>query len=880
MAAFLGSTLQKIEYVQDQIHSTESRLSQTILDFKQELVTLYSEKQVLEQEAQRALAEVAPIRRIPAELLRAVFLEVFEGDDKGKAGWIFAAVCRRWRTVSLETPMLWTRIRLVTKLDDSADAIRLWMERSGPSMPLDIEIYLRVPQAKAAIPAECGSSVLAPSTTNRRARRRVGGPIDDGSFAAPVGNGAESWGHVAVFYLKQQMPRWKRFVFRYDRVFSSLAAFKGISGNAPKVEEFEISSIEPSLINFSDWSWMPNATSMTLYALRKISFTNTPIPLNSSLLSQPLHTIYISALSTSPIQVGALMQMLAKHAPTLHVLSLNLPSMMPPVVPATTLPFTTATPLRLPLLEELSLGGHSLMSQLVGAIVTPLLEELNVDIDLGRGGMAHVMAQNAGANGVQHYSYIEEVVKNLLHRGSPAPADKLKALSIAFGFGNGRRATKERESDPYLRALKSAQACTCAGTTFSPPGHHYTPATPTPSVVHISWQFLGSLCALQSLKVGLGGHAGPVWASNGNTSVNSVPYTGGSVDIEHFLSSLCVPDEDYMTGYATLGPPGPPTGNNVVTLTVGFNHPPPLINNNNANNGNGNHAFNAFFTGGIPPPQPIHVNQPFNIGNFGLPLLPPPPGIGFIPPVPPGIGNVGMAGGPGPVHMSNNGWLLPNLTELGIKVGSTVFSPAYAGGASGLFPGTSSSALSHSLLYPTPVWGSIDDQSNIPGASYVRRLLDLVEGRNPKTGRGQNVDGVFPERLKSLEIVLSVAGVPARGVGHANGSSTKNWKKDKGSLKKKAAKDRESETPSTAESITERSVQEIVATISNSASESSNNVTIKEKCMKVSRNTNATTARTLIGSDSVAWIEERVEEVGVRCECVLWEGNMGMARLL
>ncbi|KAJ4484343.1 hypothetical protein C8J55DRAFT_510353 [Lentinula edodes] len=878
MTSFLDTTLQNITSVQEQINSAKCRLSQSILDAKQELTTLYSEKRALEEEARRALGEVAPIRRVPAELLRAIFLEIFEEDATGKAGWIFAAVCRRWRIVSLETPMLWTRIRLVTKLDDSADVIRLWMERAGHSMPLDIEIYLRVPQIKAAIPAECGSSVLAPIAANRRPRRRTGALMDDGGYSPPVGNGSESWGHVAVFYLKQQMPRWKRFVFRYDRVFSSLAAFKGISGNAPKLQEFEISSVEPSMINFTDWSWMPNIANITLPALQRVSTTNVPLLLNSSLLSQPLHTIYISALSTSPIQVGSLMQMLAKHASTLCALSLNLPSMTPPVVPATTLPFTSNTPLCFPLLEELSLGGHNLMSQLAGAITAPSLEELNVDIDLGRGGISHTMAPNGAANGVQHFSYIEEVVHALLHRGSPAPADKLKALSIAFGFGNGRRATKERESDPYLRALKSAQACPCAGTTFLPPGHH---ATPTPSVVHISWQFLASLPALQSLKVGLGGHAGPVWPSNVNTSVNTIPYTGGSVDIEHFLSSLCVPDEDYMTGSATLGIhgplPGPPAGNNVVTFTVGFNHQPPINNQNNAA------ALNAMFAGGIPPPPPIHINQQFNPGNLGLPPLPPPPGGPAY--IPPHHMLIPMGGGPGPTaaQIPINGWLLPSLTELGVKAGSTIFSPATTSGLNALFS-SSSSAHSYGLMYPPILpsynsWSSLDDSSNIPGAGYVRRLLELIEGRNPKTGQGQNIDGVVPERLKSLEIVLNVAGIPARGVGHANGLFTKNEKKDKGVSKKKAAKDKESETLSTAAlENSEGSVQEIVAAISASASGLSN-VPAKEKVSK-SRNTNAATARTLIGSDSAAWIEERIEEVSVRCECMLGEGGgMGMPRM-
>jgi hypothetical protein len=41
---------------------------------------------------------------------------------------------------------------------------------------------------------------------------------------------AEQWAHVAMFYLIEQMHRWKRFVFKYDHHFPSVAALKAISG--------------------------------------------------------------------------------------------------------------------------------------------------------------------------------------------------------------------------------------------------------------------------------------------------------------------------------------------------------------------------------------------------------------------------------------------------------------------------------------------------------------------------------------------------------------------------------------------------------------------------------------------------------------------------
>lgn len=38
------------------------------------------------------------------------------------------------------------------------------------------------------------------------------------------------WGHIVFFYLAQQMKRWERFVFRFDKQFTSMGALKAING--------------------------------------------------------------------------------------------------------------------------------------------------------------------------------------------------------------------------------------------------------------------------------------------------------------------------------------------------------------------------------------------------------------------------------------------------------------------------------------------------------------------------------------------------------------------------------------------------------------------------------------------------------------------------
>ncbi|KAF5381894.1 hypothetical protein D9757_007595 [Collybiopsis confluens] len=931
--------------IDHKIFNTQSSLSQFLLDTQNELTALFNEKRSLEEQAQWARAEHAPIRKVPAELLRDVFLRVFEDDHRGSAGWLFAAVCRRWRSLALETPRLWTRIRLTTRLDHSADVIRLWLERSGPSMSLDIQIFLRVPQAKAAIPAECSSAVLSPVAA-RRARRRIPGTLsDDGTYSIPIGSASEAWGHVAVFYLKQQLPRWKRFIFRYERVFGSLSAFRTIVDSAPILQEFEISCIEPGFLNYADWSW--NAPGFSFPALRRLALNNTTASLSSSFFSQPLRSISLCGLPTNPIQVSALMQTLASHTSTLTSLSLFLPVLLPPVVPATAFPYTNVTPLCLPVLRELSLGGHYLMAQLLGAITAPSLEELNVDIDLGRGAFGHgIIGGNA--------NYIEDIIQDFLNRGSPAPADKLRALSIGFGFGNGRRATEERENDDYLQSLMAAQACICAGTTFVPPHLPSVPSTSfTPSVVQFSWALLGNLSALESLKVGLGGHAGPAWNPHGH-----VPYQGSSSDVMAFLNTLCVPDEDSITGMASLGLGGPGGNGNLITFTVGMMPPPPpppipLA----ANPTPGTITVPPIHVHAAPPAQSMMNGNP-NLPNinvhtglhqavFGAGGLPPlsmlaPPGagpVGYVPPAP--LPNFGMAGGGVGIFPGNgvNGWVLPSLLELGIKVGTSSFLPHSSSSSNGI-----SSPYHHNIYHTSSGYNhftlgglhhhhhppapptllppyvnpsttssssfiSLDDAQ--PGAGNVRRLLDLIDGRNPKVGRGPSVEGVVPERLKRVEVVLNVAGAPGRMSAHAvnllQSSSSLKRKKEEGAVmsegdgqgkgkgknigKEKDLKGSEvalevsisnGGTENVAKLQAQARIQEIVDAISAVASGSAYTAesSKKDKESKTdNRPSNPATARALFGTDSISWIQERVEDADVRCECLLWEGpGMGLGR--
>lgn len=167
-----------------------------------------------------------------------------------------------------------SQIRLVTSPLSSPDTVRLWLERSGPHVPLDIEVFLKVPnktrgrsqnsvtpawphtlppvyqpapilppppalptglvQPYTTIPAihivPAAQTMMAapPSPTQDPWGLPDDGPSWRGQ-PSPRGAAAQ-WGHVAVYYLVQQLHRWERFVFRCDKQFTSMSALKAIMG--------------------------------------------------------------------------------------------------------------------------------------------------------------------------------------------------------------------------------------------------------------------------------------------------------------------------------------------------------------------------------------------------------------------------------------------------------------------------------------------------------------------------------------------------------------------------------------------------------------------------------------------------------------------------
>ncbi|KAF9543224.1 hypothetical protein CPC08DRAFT_676102 [Agrocybe pediades] len=421
----LDATRTSMHEITLKIDSAEATLARIVRESQLAIDELLAQRRALEKKVESTLAYLSPIRRLPTELTREIFMWTFE--EHPTSAWVLSAVCTSWRRLAFRIPRIWSKIRLCTNQHASADTVRLWLERSGDTLPLDIEIHLR-----ASGPSQ------GPETLSARPRRHQSAahfvavhahplpatgmhvpiimpasppPHSDG-WSSPTSLGSERsanvtsrssmhWGHIAFFYLVEQIHRWERFVFRFDRQFTSMGALKSINGDAPLLKEFEISSMEAAF--FAEWPWLPNAnpsSHVVLPKLRTLTLQNTPFKWSSPML-RGLHTLNLRGLPTSHLPLDRILTILTNN-PQLTSVSLHFQGVLPPILPLNNL--------TLPNVTEFSIGGHFILTQLLDSLTLPCLESLTLDIE----------ARDT----------IEDIVSGLLTRsGRPS----VHQLSIAYG---------------------------------------------------------------------------------------------------------------------------------------------------------------------------------------------------------------------------------------------------------------------------------------------------------------------------------------------------------------------------------------------------------------------------------------------------------------
>jgi hypothetical protein len=105
----LQTQRQSLFEVNGKIDASESALAQIVADSRCAINEMLTERATLEDQIFHTMAYLSPIRRLPYELLRQIFL--FNFDDYPCCAWVLCAVCVLWRKTALSMPKIWSKVR-------------------------------------------------------------------------------------------------------------------------------------------------------------------------------------------------------------------------------------------------------------------------------------------------------------------------------------------------------------------------------------------------------------------------------------------------------------------------------------------------------------------------------------------------------------------------------------------------------------------------------------------------------------------------------------------------------------------------------------------------------------------------------------------------
>ncbi|KAJ7253527.1 hypothetical protein C8J57DRAFT_1348365 [Mycena rebaudengoi] len=129
-----------------------SDLTDQIARMQKSLEDLTRKRDVLNEFIDVHLALVSPVRRLPVDIVRSIFLAALpttrnaaiSGDEPPL---LLCRICQAWRDLALSTPRLWARLHIVAPPSDShlvqtvRDMVDTWLSRSG-TLPLSISLTL------------------------------------------------------------------------------------------------------------------------------------------------------------------------------------------------------------------------------------------------------------------------------------------------------------------------------------------------------------------------------------------------------------------------------------------------------------------------------------------------------------------------------------------------------------------------------------------------------------------------------------------------------------------------------------------------------------------------------------------------------------------
>ena len=90
------------------IDAAEGALAKIVRESRFAIEELVRERRALEDIARHTLAYLSPMKRLPLELLREIFLRCFQNHPC--AAWVLASVCSSWRRLALKIPVIWSKV--------------------------------------------------------------------------------------------------------------------------------------------------------------------------------------------------------------------------------------------------------------------------------------------------------------------------------------------------------------------------------------------------------------------------------------------------------------------------------------------------------------------------------------------------------------------------------------------------------------------------------------------------------------------------------------------------------------------------------------------------------------------------------------------------
>ncbi|KAI1793248.1 hypothetical protein LXA43DRAFT_885838 [Ganoderma leucocontextum] len=109
-------------------------LREAILSLDSKMATLLNERDLLELRLEHAVRMNSPVQRLPNDLVASIFsIAVLEEEDEDSitlSNLMF--VCRYWREVAINSPMLWTRIVMGTHHSIDRAILKLDRSRTAP----------------------------------------------------------------------------------------------------------------------------------------------------------------------------------------------------------------------------------------------------------------------------------------------------------------------------------------------------------------------------------------------------------------------------------------------------------------------------------------------------------------------------------------------------------------------------------------------------------------------------------------------------------------------------------------------------------------------------------------------------------------------------